>query len=157
MPYADKKYRVGADFCVDRNSSQTLVVEITCDILGEDLAQHQSVVFPVPSRKWYKDNVLLYSVDVIGRSVYDGRNPNFYTGGNALLDYGVVIPPPLFTPKDGQLVMLFDSASQLTASQVGGNNATVSVDVFNALAGRWRCEVENSLGMQSAETVITQC
>lgn len=157
LPYADKKYRVGADFCVERNSSQSLVIEITCDIFGEDLAQRQSIAFPVPSRKWYKDDVLLYSVDVIGRSVYDGRNPNFYTGDNALLDYGVVIPPPLFTPKNGQLVMLFDSASQLAAPQVGGNNATVSADVFNALTGRWRCEVENSLGIQSAETVITQC
>ena len=157
MSYADKKYRVGADFCVERNSSENLVIEITCDIFGENLAEHQSIPFPVPSRKWYKDGVLLYSVDLIGRSVYDGRNPNFYTGDNALLDYGVVIPPPLFTPQDGQLVMLFDSASQLAAPQVGGNNATVGVDVFNALTGRWRCEVENSLGMQSAETVITQC
>lgn len=145
---------------MERNSSDNLVIELACDIADENLAEHQSIPIPAPSRKWYKDGVLLYSVDIVGRNVYDGRNPDFYSGENALLDYGVVIPPPLFTLQEGQLIMLFDQNSQLAAPQVsadGNRNATVSVDVFNALLGRWRCEVGNSLGMQSAETVITEC
>ena len=160
MPYVDKKYRVGADFCIERNSSSNLVMEITCDIFGEDMENHQSIPIPLPSRRWYKNDVLFYSVDQVGKNVYSGRNPDFFTGDNALLDYGMVIPPPLFTPREGQLIMLFDPNSQLTAPQVstdGNQNTTVPVDVFNALIGRWRCEVDNSLGMQAAETVITEC
>ena len=160
MPYADKKYRIGADFCIERNSSDNIVMEITCDIFGEDMANHLSIPIPLPSRKWYKNDVLFYSVDQVGRNVYSGRNPDFFTGDNALLNYGMVIPPPLFTPREGQLIMLFDPNSQLAAPQFstdGNRNETVPVDVFNALLGRWRCEVDNSLGMQAAETVITEC
>ena len=160
LPYVDKKYRVGADFCIERNSSSNLVMEITCDIFGEDMENHLSIPIPLPSRRWYKNDILFYSVDQVGKNVYSGRNPDFFTGDNSLLDYGMVIPPPLFTPREGQLIMLFDPNSQLTAPQVstGGNqNTTVPVDVFNALIGRWRCEVDNSLGMQAAETVITEC
>ena len=160
LSYADKKYRIGADFCVERNSSDTLVIEITCDVFGENPAEHLSIPVPFPSRKWYKDGVLLYSVDFIGRNVYYGRNPDFFTGEKALLEYGVVMPPPLYTPQEGQLVLLFDQNSHLTAPQLspdGTRNETVPVDVFNALLGRWSCEVGNSLGMQSAETVVTEC
>ena len=127
--------------------------------MGENLAEHMSIPFPVPSRKWYKDDVLLYSVDLIGRSVYRGRNSGFYTGENAILTYGIVNPSPLFTLQTGQLVMAFE-ASELAYPEFapeGTTNVTLVDDVFNALTGTWRCEVGNMLGVWSVETVITEC
>ena len=153
----DKKYHVGADFCVERGSEETF--ELSCEILGENLTDHISIPFPTPSRKWFKDNVLFYSVDKIGQSIYRGTNPNFYSGPNGILTYGIVDPAPLYASKQGQIVMAFE-ASELVYpdfAPAGMTNETVVDDVFNALTGKWRCEVENMHGKWMAETVITEC
>ena len=155
--FVDKKYRIGADFCVERGSQEA--IELRCDVLGENVAEHISITFPTPSRKWFKDDVLMYSVDKIGQSIYRGRNPDFYNGQNGILMYGVVEPSPLYAATEGQLVLSFE-ASELAFPEFapeGTTNQTIVDDVFNALTGKWRCEVENMLGFQSAETVITEC
>lgn len=157
LSFADKRYSVGADFCVERGSDK--MIELSCKVLGENLTDHISIPFPTPSRKWYKDDVLLYSVDKIGQSVYGRTNPNFYNGANAILNYGIVEPLPLYMSKQGQVVLGFE-ASELVYPEFapeGTTNETVVNDVFNALIGKWRCEVENMLGIQTAETVITEC
>ena len=153
----DKKYQIGADFCVERGSQE--VIELHCDILGESLAEHMSIPFPTPSRKWFKDDVLIYSVEQIGQSVYRGENVNFYNGRHGILQYGLVLPPPLYTAQDGRLELNFE-ASKLALTELapkGTTNQTIVNDVFNALTGSWRCEVENILQLQLAETVITEC
>ena len=157
ISFANKKYRIGADFCVERGTDE--IVELSCDVLGEDLSEHVSIPYPTPSRKWYKDGVLLYSVDKLGGSVYRGRNSNFFNGENGILEYGIVEPSPLYTSSDGQIVLAFE-ASELAFPEFapdGTTDETVVDDVFKALTGTWRCEVENMLGVQFAETVITEC
>ena len=142
---------------MERGTSE--IIELSCDVLGEDLAEHISIAYPTPSRKWYKDGVLLYSVDKIGESVYRGRNANFFDGANGILSYGVVQPTPLYTSREGQVVFAFE-ASELAYPEFapeGTTNQTIVDDVFNALTGRWMCEVENMLGRWMAETVITEC
>ena len=158
MPYADKHYRVGADFCMERGSFT--ILELSCNVFGDNVAEHISIPFPLPSRKWYKDGVLLYSVENLGRSIYRGKNPNFYTEKNVLLDDRVVYPSPLIPLQNGELILVFSPASELvspTLAPQGTTNETLSDDVFDNLLGRWRCEVENMLGMQAAETIITEC
>ena len=157
LSFADKRYSVGADFCVERGSVE--MIELSCDVLGEDLADHISIAFPTPSRKWFKDDVLLYSVDKIGQSVYRGTNPDFYNGPNGILRYGVVEPSPLYMSKQGQVVLGFEASDLVYPdfAPAGTTNETIVDDVFNALIGKWRCEVENTLGIQTAETVITEC
>lgn len=156
--YVDRKYHIGADFCVNRSSEE--VIEISCDVLGEDLAKHLSIAFPSPSRKWYKNDVLLYSVDLIGRSVYKNLNQDFFdVGSNGILKFGLVEPPPLYMPQGGQLLMAFE-ASELAFPEYapqGMNNVTMVDDVFDALIGTWRCELENVVGKWTAETIITEC
>ena len=135
------------------------IIEISCDVLGEDLTEFISISYPTPSRKWYKDGVLLYSVDKLGGSVYRGRNNRFFYGQNAILTYGIVEPSPLYTASDGQIVLAFE-ASELAFPEFapdGTTNETVVDDVFDALTGTWRCEVENMLGRWMAETIITEC
>ena len=157
MSFADKRYSVGADFCVNRGSDE--MIELSCEVLGENLADHISIAFPTPSRKWYKDDVLLYSVDKVGQSVYRGTNPHFYDGANGVLRYGVVSPSPLYMSKQGQIVLGFEASDLLypELTPQGTTNETIVDDVFDALIGKWRCEVENVLGTQTAETVITEC
>lgn len=158
--YTAKHYRVGTDFCVEQHGSLgDLLLELSCNVLGENLTEHASIAFPLPSRKWYKDDILLYSVDPISKEVCKGINPSFFWGKNALLDQGVVSPSPLLPLQDGGLVLFFSSASNLTSSSFpqGTTNATLAGDVFNVLLGKWSCEVENILGKQAAETVITEC
>lgn len=142
---------------MERGSDE--MIELSCDVLGENLANHISIPFPTPSRKWYKDDVLVYSVDKIGQGVYGGTNPNFYDGANAILRYGIVEPYPLYMSKQGQVVLGFEARDLVYPEFVpeGTTNETIVDDVFNALIGKWSCEVENMLGTQRAETVITEC
>lgn len=153
----DKKYRIGADFCVERGSDE--VIEISCGVLGESLTDHISTPYPVPSRKWYKDDVLFYSVKRIGRSIYGGINPSFYNGMNGLLQYGVVFPQPLHGRSGGEIELSFEAIdlSYPEYAPLGVTNDTLVDDVFNVLTGKWKCEVENILGKWTAETIITEC
>ena len=155
--YVDRKYRIGSDFCVNRSSVD--IIQLSCDVMGENLTAHTSVAFPSPARRWYKDDVLLYSIDMLGRDVYKGINQNFYNGQNAILKYGVVEPPPLFLFQDGELLFAFEATELAFPDYAppGTTNLTIIDDVFDALTGRWRCEVENVLGKWMAETVITEC
>ena len=154
----DKKYRVGADFCVNRSSEE--IIQLSCDLLDENLAQRTSIAFPCPSRKWYKDDVLLYSVDLVGRNVYRGMNHNFFDiESNGVLRYGIVEPPPLYMFQNGELLLAFE-ASELAFPEFapeGVTNATMVDDVFDALIGTWRCELQNVVGKYIAETTITEC
>ena len=155
--FVDRKYRIGADFCVNRGSEE--IIELTCDLMGENLTEHTSLAFPCPARRWYKNDVLLYEVPLVGRNVYKGRNPNFFTGPNAILQNGIVEPSPLYTMQNGQLLLIFE-ASELAYPEFapeGTTNETMVDEVFDALTGRWRCEVENVVGSWAAETVITEC
>ena len=74
--YVNRKYCVGANFCVNRSSEE--IIQLSCDVKGENLAERTSIAFPCPSRRWYKDGVLLYSVDLVGQNVYTGINRNFF-------------------------------------------------------------------------------
>ena len=153
----DRKYRIGADFCVERGSES--IIEISCGVLGESIPDHISIAFPTPSRRWYKDNVLFYSVNKLGESIYKGINPSFYDGQYGLLRYGVVFPQPLHATAEGQIQLTFE-ASELTYPEYapfGVTNATIVDDVFDVLMGKWKCEVENLLGKWTVETVITEC
>ena len=154
----DRKYRVGADFCVNRSSEE--IIQLSCDLKDEDLAQRTSIAFPSPSRKWFKDDTLLYSVDLVGRNVYKGINQNFFdVGSNGVLRYGLIEPPPLYMFQNGELLLAFE-ASELAFPEYapeGVSNVTMVDDVFDALTGRWRCELENVVGKYVAETIITEC
>lgn len=154
----DRKYRVGADFCVNRSSEE--IIQLSCDLKDEDLAQRTSIAFPSPSRKWFKDGILLYSVDLVGRNVYRGINQNFFdVGSNGVLRYGLIEPPPLYMFQNGELLLAFE-ASELAFPEYapeGVSNVTMVDDVFDALTGRWRCELENVVGKYVAETIITEC
>lgn len=156
--YVDRKYRVGADFCVNRSSEE--IIQLSCDLKDEDLAQRTSIAFPSPSRKWFKDGTLLYSVDLVGRNVYRGINQNFFdVGSNGVLRYGLIEPPPLYMFQNGELLLAFE-ASELAFPEYapeGVSNVTMVDDVFDALTGRWRCELENVVGKYVAETIITEC
>ena len=142
------------------NRSSEEVIEISCDVLGEDLARRTSIAFPSPSRKWYKDDVLLYSVNLVGMSVYRGINQNFFkVGSNGILEYGLVEPPPLYMFQGGQLLLAFEASELIFPEHApqGITNVTFTDDVFDALTGRWRCELENVVGKWTAETIITEC
>jgi hypothetical protein len=142
------------------NRSSEEIIQLSCDVLGENLDQRTSIAFPCPSRRWYKDDVLLYHVDLIGQNVYKGINNNFFNvGSNGVLRYGLVEPPPLYMFQDGELLMAFE-ASELAFPEyapAGVSNVTVVDDVFEALTGRWRCELENVVGAYIAETIVTEC
>ena len=156
--YVDRKYRIGADFCVNRSSEE--IIQLSCDVLGENLAQHTSIAFPNPSRRWYKDGVLLYSVDLVGQNVYRGINNDFFkTGSNGVLEYGLVEPPPLYMFQDGELLLAFEASVLAFPENApeGVTNTTIVDDVFDALTGRWRCELENVVGSYIADTIITEC
>ena len=142
------------------NRSSEEIIQLSCDVMGENLAQRTSIAFPSPSRRWFKDDVLLYSVDLVGKNVYRGMNQEFFNiESNGILQYGLVEPPPLYMFQNGELLLAFE-ASELAFPEFapkGVTNVTVVDDVFDALIGKWRCELKNVVGEYLAETVITEC
>ena len=119
-----------------------------------------SPTFPSPSREWYKDDVLIYSVDRIGRSVFRGLNLDFYSqGNNSLLLPGALLPMPCVLRNDGSIEVNFETLRVMLQDRVPEEvtDANLQGMLFETLLGNWRCEVENILGSQSAVTVISEC
>lgn len=127
--------------------------------MSEDNAD-VSPAFPAPSRKWFKDDVLIYSVDKIGSEPFGGLNNDFYTqGSNALLITGVLLPMPCILHNDGSIEITFANLMIAfpDALPEGITESNVKTTLFDTLLGSWKCEVGNLLGTESAVTVISEC
>ncbi len=143
-------YKVGADFCLSDppdplpfGNDPIVVVAISCVLLnGEDVLPR---AFPPPDRIWSKDGVTLYQEDttiLIGDTVVSQEFETSF--------------PALFESLRTFFIIGIDGDLRFLVSAYNLSNPVV-VAAYEELFGEWTCLLNNSLGMESATTVVRRC
>ena len=155
---SEVQFKIGADFCIPRGDRRTYT--ISCDV-NSDSTSTQSIAFPTPDRAWLMEGDLLYQANV-------GEIPNiresidfFSSSPNRLLLFpDVVLPNVLQTTVYGGLVFnLITDNITLSPSMLppGVTRDNFRDAVLDAVLGEWTCTVNNTFGVDSATSIITEC
>ena len=151
------QFKIGADFCIPRGDRRTY--RISCDI--NDGKPTRSRAFPTPDRAWLMQGDLLYRAPVHETPntqdfiEFLSSQPN-----RVLLAPDAVFPPVLRTTDDGGL--LFDFTAQNVTLPPSLLPPDVNLGNFRdaiiyAVLGEWACVANNTFGVDSATSVISEC
>ena len=155
-------YRIGADFCYDRNNSflnddfddddfENDIAEyvIGCDVVTDVIGRP----FPPPDRRWYKDGVLVYQLPAL-----ELRNPTPQVMDNDEFNARFPLLTPSGNDADNILILNDDGSISLSFINIAFSGRDFDVDeALNQLSGNWTCSVNNSMGTETATTIFGEC
>ncbi len=144
---------MGSDFCIPRETGRSYTLH--CDIVNRRHSSNKSRAFPTPTRTWSLDESVLYEELASFHSNPNLRdNPEFYID-RAVLHPDYIVPPVLSALHSGHLSL---NLHLRNISSLSGRTLEQARDeVFDAIVGEWKCDVENVFGKDSATTTISLC
>ena len=154
------KYGIGADFCIERdNTFFTADGDYDYDndiaeyVIACDLVDSLPSPFPAADRRWYKDGILIYTLPAEGT-----ENPTPLVMDN--VEFNAAFPMLMPSSDDFNDVLLFNDEGSITFSFftfLFGNREYNISELIEQLSGNWTCSVNNSLGADTATTLVGIC